>query len=144
MIRLVGWLKHDALCQCTVGKDRHDRLLMHIAGHSGLTCSRFDDLGALPVLYPHAVYPGFAGDGNGMDQPHWAHACQERADQATATSPLRPLFRSISAMSAGIPNTSTACCFWHGPGLNTAQVFLLCCRLLIHAKAALLLLVCAD
>lgn len=117
---------------------------MHIAGHSGLTCSRFDDLGALPVLYPHAVYPGFAGDGNGMDHSHWAHACQERADQATATSPLRPLFRSISAMSAGILSGKHCLLFLHGPGLITAKVSLLCRRLLIDAKAALLLLVCAD
>lgn len=69
--------------------------LLHAAGHSGLTCSRFDD--TLPLLYSHALYPGFAGNGNAADQHNWANAFHEKADQATATSPLGPPLRSTSA-----------------------------------------------
>lgn len=69
--------------------------VLHAAGHSGLTCSRFDD--TLPLLYSHALYPGFAGNGHAADQHNWANAFHEKADQATATSPLRPPLRSTSA-----------------------------------------------
>ncbi|DBA97354.1 TPA: hypothetical protein ACH3X1_015089 [Trebouxia sp. C0004] len=69
--------------------------LPYLYGHSGLTCSRFDD--TLPFLYSHALYPDFAGNGHAPDQHNWAHAFHERADQATATSPLRRPLRSTSA-----------------------------------------------
>jgi len=78
-----------------VGNDVLQQALLYAAGHSGLTCSRFDD--TLPLLYSHALYPGFAGNGHGADHHNWANAFHERADQATATSPLRPPLRSTSA-----------------------------------------------
>ncbi|KAL0027398.1 hypothetical protein WJX79_008458 [Trebouxia sp. C0005] len=91
-----------------LGSDHHGRHLTtdslldpatstmpYLYGHSGLTCSRFDD--TLPLLYSHALYPGFAGNGHAADQHNWANAFHEKADQATATSPLRPPLRSTSA-----------------------------------------------
>ena len=54
------------------------------AGHSGLTSSRFDN--ALPLFNAHALYPTHRAP---LDHQNWARMYSEKADQATATSPLR-------------------------------------------------------
>jgi hypothetical protein len=97
LIKMPHWLNaaHPLTMCRKVGNDVLQQALLYAAGHSGLTCSRFDD--TLPLLYSHALYPGFAGNGHGADHHNWANAFHERADQATATSPLRPPLRSTSA-----------------------------------------------
>ena len=85
---------------------------LSVAGHSGLTCSRFDD--TLPLLYPHTMNPGVFGHGSAVDQHHWAHASTERGDHNTATSPLRHPLRSTSA----------------------GKIFSVCCQPYMHLRSS--------